>query len=329
MFPVERYWHVMLPTFGVATESLARKAGLPVGVFADDPVLVDVAGWASLWNAFEAEIGRPELALQVGRNVTLDMFDPALFAAVCSENFQQAMTRFQRYKPLMGPCRLHIEQGEGFATSCQVDGLPLPPRLWGTVEVVVWVELIRHLTRRPIVPMRVEAPAEPETADAFEAYFGVPVAPGPSYKVVFHHQDVQQPIVTTDASMWEFFEPILEKRLVDCSASTSMQERVRAAVFELLPSGRSELADVARTLGASARTVQRHLNREGITYREVLDNTRAQLAQYYLTQTQMTTAEIAFLVGYDDPNSLYPAFREWTGTTPQAVRDGARPGGSH
>ncbi|MFK8043527.1 hypothetical protein [Congregibacter sp.] len=35
--------------------------------------------------------------------------------------------------------------------------------------------------------------------------------------------------------------------------------------------------------------------------------------------------EVALLIGYDDPNSLYPAFRAWTGVTPQAVREGSRP----
>ncbi|MEM9488317.1 MAG: AraC family transcriptional regulator, partial [Myxococcota bacterium] len=82
---------------------------------------------------------------------------------------------------------------------------------------------------------------------------------------------------------------------------------------------------VARAVGASARTVQRRLSEEGTTYRGVLDQTRAQLATHYLTRTQITPAEVAFLIGYDDPNSFYPAFRNWTGMTPQAVRAGAKP----
>lgn len=324
MFRIERYWHVILPAFDISAEVLARKAGLPVGIFADDPVLIDVTAWASLWDAFEAEVNQPDLALQIGKNVTLDMFDPALFAAMCSENFEQAMRRFQRYKPLMGPCRLFIESDAGFAATCHVNGLQIPPRLWGVAELVVWVSLARHLTRRPIIPMRVEAPIDLARSTAFSTYFGVPVTRGPNYRVVFNHEDVQCPIVTTDAAMWEFLEPVLEKRLADCGASASMRERVQAALVELLPSGRSELAEVATALGASARTVQRHLNAEGVTYREVLDATRAKLAKYYLAHTQMTTAEIAFLIGYDDPNSLYPAFRDWTGTTPQAARDDAQ-----
>lgn len=323
LFRIERFWHVILEGLDLPAEALTRRAGLPIGVFAADPVMVDVEAWASLWDALEAEVDRPELALELGRTVSLDMFDPALFAALCSENLQQAATRLQRYKRLMGPCRLNIEQGEGLAVGCEVDGLPLPPQLWGIAELVVWVGLARHLTRHRVIPRRVVAPVDLEAPEAFAAYFGVAVTHGPGYEVVFEHEDAQRPFLTTDASMWAFFEPALERRLAECDARTSMRERVRAALFEMLPSGRSELGDVARALGASARTVQRRLGGEGTSYREVLDATRAQLAKHYLTRTQLTTAEVAFLIGYDDPNSLYPAFRAWTGTTPQAVRDGA------
>jgi len=34
----------------------------------------------------------------------------------------------------------------------------------------------------------------------------------------------------------------------------------------------------------------------------------------------MTTAEIAYLLAYDDTNSFYRAFRTWTGTTPDTIR---------
>lgn len=324
LFRIERFWHVILEAFDLSADALTRRAGLPTGVFATDPVMVDVEAWASLWDALEAEVARPDLALQLAECVTLDMFDPALFAALCSEDLQRAARRLQRYKRLMGPCRLKIQDGQGFSVACEVEGLPLPPPLWGIAELVVWVGLVRHMTRHPVVPKRVVAPVAMQAPEAFAAYFGVAVTHGSDYEVVFRREDAHRPFLTTDASMWAFFEPALERRLAECDAHASMRERVRAALIELLPSGRSELGDVARELGASARTVQRRLGAEGITYREILDTTRAQLAKHYLTRTPMTTAEVAFLLGYDDPNSLYPAFRAWTGTTPQAVRDGTR-----
>lgn len=322
-FRLERFWHVFIEKFGLSANALALEAGLPANIFEQDPALVDVNGWVSLWDAMEAMLQDPNLALHLGESVTLDMFDPALFATLCSENLRQAASRLQRYKRLMGPCRLNIEDGASFTIGCEIDGMPLPPRIWGVAELVMLVKLVRYLTCQNIIPLRVEMPAKTQVSKALPTYFGVALTHGQRYAVTFDLKDAQRPFVTTDASMWQFFEPTLEQRIKDSDANVSMCERVRMALHELLPSGRTELSDVAQALSVSTRTVQRRLGHEGRTFREILEATRAQLAMHYLKHSQLTTAEIAFLIGYDDPNSLYPAFRSWTGATPQAVRDRA------
>jgi len=39
----------------------------------------------------------------------------------------------------------------------------------------------------------------------------------------------------------------------------------------------------------------------------------------------MEIGEIAYLVGYEDANSFYRAFRSWAGVTPAEWRSGQRP----
>ena len=48
--------------------------------------------------------------------------------------------------------------------------------------------------------------------------------------------------------------------------------------------------------------------------------TREQLAHRYLKQPGLSTSEIAFLLGFEDPNSFHCAFQGWTGTTPSTLR---------
>ena len=120
--------------------------------------------------------------------------------------------------------------------------------------------------------------------------------------------------------LWDFFEPQLRRRLTELEIGATIAERVRAALLELLPSGHPTMDAVARSLAVSTRTLQRRLRDEGTTYQAVLGETREALARHYLTSSQMPTAEISFLLGYEEPNSFYRAFRGWTGETPHAVR---------
>jgi AraC-like DNA-binding protein len=120
--------------------------------------------------------------------------------------------------------------------------------------------------------------------------------------------------------MWSMFEPELRRRLVELDIAAATAERMRWALIELLPSGRASVPAVASKLALSARTLQRRLRDEGTTFQRVLDDTRGDLARHYLGQTAMASAEISFLLGYEDPNSFARAFREWIGTTPEQYR---------
>jgi AraC-like DNA-binding protein len=77
---------------------------------------------------------------------------------------------------------------------------------------------------------------------------------------------------------------------------------------------------VARRLGLSSRTLQRRLAGEGASFQEVLRETRTALGGHYLAKTTLPIAEVAFLLGFDEPNSFYRAWRAWTGVTPDSVR---------
>lgn len=76
---------------------------------------------------------------------------------------------------------------------------------------------------------------------------------------------------------------------------------------------------VARELSTSTRGLQRELKVEGTSFQEVLNRTREALARHYLSHEAMSTQEIAFLLGYEDPRSFYRAFQSWTGLTPRSA----------
>ncbi|WP_026460585.1 helix-turn-helix transcriptional regulator [Schaalia suimastitidis] len=120
--------------------------------------------------------------------------------------------------------------------------------------------------------------------------------------------------------MWEFFEPELRKRLDHLEIDDTMAARVRAALIELLPAGKSTVEDVAHALHTSARTIQRRLSEEETTYRKQLNHVRLLLAKQYLANTEMSLDTIAFMLDYSEPHSFVRAFTLWTGQSPTQYR---------
>ncbi len=66
----------------------------------------------------------------------------------------------------------------------------------------------------------------------------------------------------------------------------------------------------------SRRTLQRRITAEGTNFRDLLMEAHRQLARHYLSQPEIGTNEAAFLLGFEDTNSFYRAFRGWENATP-------------
>jgi AraC-like DNA-binding protein len=70
----------------------------------------------------------------------------------------------------------------------------------------------------------------------------------------------------------------------------------------------------------SARTLQRQLSQEGTTFAALLTDLRRELAPALLRDGRHGVAEVAFLLGYEDPSAFRRAFKRWFGRSPRSLR---------
>jgi AraC-like DNA-binding protein len=103
---------------------------------------------------------------------------------------------------------------------------------------------------------------------------------------------------------------------------TNIQERVRAAIIELLPDGNINDYKVAESLYMNVRTLQRRLQKEQTTFKTQLNNVRQELADRYIRDSSKGLAEISYLLGFSEMSSFSRAFKRWTGETPSHYREG-------
>lgn len=327
-FALNLGWRTVLKDLGVRPDAVLRRANLPLDLFSRQEAGLGTDDYFRLWRSLEAETGDPLFPLRLIERMSTEAFDPPLFAALCSANLAQAARRLAKYKRLMLPMALDLDtdaQGTLQLTPRWLQARGDVPHSLEVAELAFFVRLARLATREPVNALRVRLPVLPqaEHRQGYEDYFGTAVRRGPP-SVAFSAADARRPFLTANEAMWRVFEPVLGRRLGELEDSASTTERVRALLLELLPSNAATIEGVAERLALSKRTLQRRLDDEGENFRRLVSRTREDLARHYLTQTRLSGGEIAFLLGFEDPNSFYRAFHEWTGQTPDTLRHGVR-----
>ena len=325
-YVVDPMWGLILRTLEVRPVDVLRRAGLPEELLKGKTRRLQAGDYFRFWEALEAETSAPDLALRLAEAVRREEFTPPLFAALCSPHLAAALERLRHYKTLVAPTRYRIDE-EGARVLLTVEwpgGGEQPPASLVAAELVFVVALARKATRASVQPLRVTMTRPLEPTTAYRDFFGATVQRDQVDRLAFSKEDALLPFLSTREGIWSEFPPRLRRRLADLPVEASVAERVHAVLLEGLPGGQSTMDAVSRRLAMSKRTLQRRLNDADTTFQRVLQQTREELARYYLTATDLSVPEISFLIGFEETNSFYRAFNDWTGDTPEGLRRAQR-----
>lgn len=321
-FIVEGRYKDILEYHGIDTGEVLKKARLPGDVLNHRTITMKEDQYYRFLDSIETVGNVTGLAVSLATTDKIEQFSPPIFASFCSKNAKMCTERLARYKKLIGPMSIEISEENG---NYGVEFLPGNPefqlsRFLVESEISFLVNIIRRATKENIKPIRITTTMD-ITDSSLEDFTGVKAKRGKKNQVVFDKADMEIPFISVDEGIWNYFEPELNRRLSDLDVDDSVSARVRAALTELLPAGVCGVEDVAFELGLSKRTLQRKLSEEHTTFQKQLNNTREVLALHYIQNTDMSTNDIAFLLGYAELNSFLRAFTVWTGKNISAFRN--------
>ena len=101
-------------------------------------------------------------------------------------------------------------------------------------------------------------------------------------------------------------------------------DRVKNLLTPLFRGETPSLDTIAMKLGVTPWTLQRQLAAEGTGFRELVDETRKHLARDYIRETNISLAEIAWLLGFANPAAFHKAYRRWFSLSPGEHRKRTR-----
>jgi len=265
----------------------------------------------------------PALGFELGMQYNVATFGIWGFALRTSRTLREAIGRALHYLPLSTAyCRFWsvIDERE-FAFCADPGAIPqhlrqfLLERDTGTA-----VNLLKELSLSGIraLGLEYEGPA-PTHAARIEALCGIAPRYGSARNaIVLRREDVETPLPMYDAHLVRLLED-------QCRAQLNRRQvsGVTGQVRQLIlgPLGLvASLEDVAQHIAMAPRSVRRKLEKEGTSFREIVDAERQQLAMQLLQDTRMKLDEIALQLGYGDTASFTRAFRRWFGQAPGEYR---------
>jgi AraC-like DNA-binding protein len=318
-FRVSSILPLKLEELGLSPAVVLRQAGLPLGLFDQERILVTTEEMFALYRGISEISHDPAIGLKLGTEERVERYDPIAIAALYTRSFRDALQRLARYKQLTCPEEIRVVERRD---ECAVQFVWLladkdEPSLL-VDACFAWVVVIgRRGTGLPVNPKRIEFQRAETHRKMYEAHFRCPVKFRARQNVlVFSKADIERPFLTHNADLLAMVAPQLEAELTRQLAQKTVGEQVKGILKKLLAGQRPALRDVARELRLSTRTLQRRLTDEEATFQQLMEDARRELAQHYLLHSSLQLNETAYLLGYEDANSFFRAFHNWEGTSP-------------
>ena len=313
---------------GIALEPLVKESGATERQITDDETPIVVRRQIRFLNLVAEALNDELLGFHLAQKGDLRDIGLFYYVAASSETMGDALRRSARFFSIENEgVRLKYFIGEDCRFEFHYVGISRSlDRHQILFMMTVLIRLCRQLTGVRVTPTLVRiahysSGHNPELV----AFFGGNVEFAASGDdVTFTRAADDLKLISADPHLNRYLVSCFEKALAHRAPKQgSFRAAVENAIVPLLPHGKAHAAEVAEKLGLSQRTSARRLSEEGLSFSQVLENLRSDLAKQYLLDDALSVSRIAWLLGYQEVSAFTHAFKRWTGKTPRELRAGA------
>ncbi len=157
----------------------------------------------------------------------------------------------------------------------------------------------------------------PKNIKPYVDFFGCDVTfNSPCTHMEFPLAYATKPMLKADPVLFGILKEKVEHQLAEMPESEVFLRWFYQHLLMAMQEGEPTVETVAKRMMVSPRTLFRRLEERNLQFKDVLQETREQLARQYLTEGKFTHSEIASLLGYSEQSAFSRAFKRWTGTSP-------------
>lgn len=310
---------------GIELKTLLKKAGLTRQQIEDRGVRVDVHHQIQFLNLTADALKDEFLGFNLGQSCDLRELGLLYYVTASSETLGHALQRAARYSSITNEgLSLKYLQARDIRIVFNYVGVARHlDRHQIEFCMTALIRLCQQLTGMRLLPSEIKLTHRRSNGcSQLAAYFGGNIEfSARTDEIAFAPTAKALSLVYTDPYLNELLVEICEKALSHRPAHRGpARSAVENAIVPLLPHGKARAGEIARRLGLSRRTFARRLSSEGVTFSEVLEGLRRDLAWQYLADQGLSISRIAWLLGYQEVSAFTHAFKRWTGETPRHAR---------
>lgn len=309
---------------GIRVEPLLKQAGLPLALMTDRDIRIDVRSQIDFLNLVAETLGRNLLGFQLARDIDLRGIGPLYYLFASCEKLGDFVDNLVRLAPILNEGVQIRREANAFSIGFEYSSIERhPDRHQAEFLMTCVLRMSRLFTNRELIPTHVEFLHHHEgDLSEMERYFGCSLEFGAlKDRIEFDPQEAGLPLVTADPFLNRFLMQYFEERLAEGEEQkVPLRTLVENAITPRLPHGTASIANVAKDLGMSARTLSRRLAQEHLTFSSILEELRENLAVQYLHKSNLSVSQIAWRLGYAEVSSFAHAFQRWTGQSPTHAR---------
>lgn len=314
-------------SFGVDFHDALEVAGLPADAFDPPDGRLPYAELGDLLGACERLTGCDHILLEAARHVGLDDMGLAGRLARCSDSAGEALQKLCDHYTLQATASILSVVTSG--TYARLAFAVVHPGMNGTRQfqvgaMTVALNMLRELCGPGFLPTVVTfACRSPSSPKSLHAFFRAPLQfDSDESAVVFERHWLDRPVPQVYPQIRQKVEHEIRQQrralIADLPATVSLLVRKQ------LVSGEVTMDGVAGRLGMHRRSLDRHLGRHGVSFRELKESVQCQMACQLLLDTQLQVQHVADALLFSSAANFATAFRRWTGMTPSAYRHEAR-----
>lgn len=313
---------------GVDMDALFRQAGLDEAECAEDDALTLSDKLSHAWELATQATGDPLLGLKAPSPQQLGWLGLMGHIMLVSPDVKSAIENLVRYTPLVSPTvQSTIEHNAGrtrITLHLPKGQRPVPQQRYDFVWSMVLHTLRCTAGRDDLKPVLLTyAYPRPAVAQAYADAFGCEVLFGmDANSIEFTDTDLAMPLPTAPPMAADWTLRLLAQlaQSQHFGAGSNFSAKVQRILASMLAKGEPLREEVAKRLMVSERTLQRRLAEEGTTFTRLVDDTRRELAQQYLSGGQLSLKKLSFQLGFSEPSAFHRACKRWFGRSPKQLQ---------